>query len=95
MKAFICSLLLQSVLSSELFSVNKELRKAGLHRDLVTNVTFRIDSLEELEKCSFIIKENITKDTYIYYEEVKKLSNFEFWPHLPMDIEKPASVSES
>ena len=27
-------------------------------------------------------------------EEVKAIKNFEFWPHIPNDIEKPSSVSE-
>lgn len=56
----------------ELFKVDKEIQKAGLHRDMVTNVTFRIDSTEEFEKCSFIFLENVTKDAYIYMEEVMK-----------------------
>ena len=45
-------------------------------------------------KCSFIIRENITRDTYIYLEEVQVLDGFEFWPNKPIDIEKPASVSK-
>ena len=78
----------------ELFKVDKEILKKGLHRDMVTNVTFRIDSTEEFDKCSFIFIENVTKDAYIYYEEVKKLKDFEFFPHIPMNIEAPASISE-
>ena len=38
--------------------------------------------------------DNITKDAYVYYEEIKKLKGFEFFPHIPMNIEAPASISE-
>ena len=78
----------------ELFKVNKELGKLGLHRDLITNITFRLDTVEELEKCSFIFIENMTRDTYVYLEEIKKVKEFKFWPHIPMNIEIPASESK-
>lgn len=78
----------------EIFKVEKDVFKSGLHRDLVTNTTFQIDSHEEYENCSFIFVETVRKDSYIYYEEVKKLKEFEFFPHTPMNIEAPASVSE-
>ena len=38
--------------------------------------------------------ENVSKDCYIYLEEVAALQGFKFWPHTPIDIEKPASVSK-
>jgi hypothetical protein len=41
-----------------------------------------------------LIRETISKDIYIYLEEVLALKRFEFWPHEPMDIEKPSSVSK-
>ena len=78
----------------ELIRVEKGIEKEGLHRDLVTNFTWSVDSPEELYGCSLVFIENVTKDTYIYLEEVKGLKDFEFWPHSPIDIEKPASVSE-
>ena len=78
----------------ELIKVEKGIEKDGLHRDLITNFTWRADSKEELKNCGLVFIENVTKDTYIYLEEVKGLNGFEFWPHVPIDIEKPASVSQ-
>jgi len=40
-----------------------------------------------------VIREAISKDVYIYLEEAEELKNFDFWPHEPMDIEKPASTA--
>ena len=77
----------------ELLKVEKDLFKGGLHRELVTNVTVKIDSQEEMDTCSLVFVENVTKDTYIYYEEVKGLDGFQFWPHTPIDIERPSSAS--
>ena len=66
----------------------------GLHRDLVTNITIRIDSQEELRNNSLVIREMVTNNTYIYLEELKtKKQSLEFWPEKGIDIEKPASVS--
>ena len=56
-------------------------------------MTFRIDSQQELDSCSFVIKDQATKDSYVYLEEVKGLKGFDFWPGTPIDIEKPASIS--
>ena len=81
------------VKSYELVKVDRSLMKGGLHRDLVTNVTFSIDSQQELDECSFIFRETVSKDSYVYLEEVNVLKSFDFWPHYPIDIEKPASVS--
>ena len=41
-----------------------------------------------------IFREKISKDIYIYLEEVLILKNFEFWPHVAMDIEKPSSAAK-
>ena len=60
----------------------------------MTNITFVIDNFEEFELCSWVVKENVTKDSYVYLEEVKGLKGFEFWPNTPIDIERPASASE-
>ena len=35
----------------------------------------KIENEFEYEECSLIIKENITKDTYIYMEEAKAIKN--------------------
>ena len=93
-KTALFSSLLQIIGSTELISVHKDIFKEGLHRDLLTNITFTIQDQNELDLCSWIFIENVTKDTYIYLEEVKGLKDFEFWPHSPIDIEKPTSVSK-
>ena len=72
----------------------KYLQKEGLHRDLITNISIKIENLFEYEEYSLVIKENVTKDTYIYMEEAKAIKGFHFWPHIPNDIEKPSSVSK-
>lgn len=86
--------LISIVNCSELISVSKGLEKSGLHRNLISNFTFTIENRDEYDLCNWIVHENITKDTYVYLEEVKSLKNFEFWPHTPIDIEKPSSVSK-
>ena len=86
--------MIASASAFELLKVEKGIEKDGLHRDLITNFTWRADTKEELQNCGLVFIENVTKDTYIYLEEVKGLKGFEFWPHTPIDIEKPASVSE-
>ena len=79
----------------ELFKVEKGLNKHGFHRDLLYNITFRIDNENEYKNCSFVFAETIPKDSYLYLEEIKKLREFDFFPHIPMNIEAPASVSKS
>ena len=76
--------------------VEREIFGAGLHRELQTNVTYTATKASDLKSCSFVFRENITADMYIYYEEVTKGKwDFEQWPHhLPMDIEAPASTSK-
>jgi hypothetical protein len=75
--------------------VRREIFKAGLHRDLVTNITYTSENNEDLQRCSFVVRENITKDHYIYYEEVTRdLPGLESWPHHKvMNIEAPTSNS--
>ena len=75
--------------------IDREIRKTGLHRELVTNVTYTVTIEEDLEYCEFIFRENITGDMYVYYEEVSyRMPGFRVYPHhLPMDIEAPASTS--
>ena len=43
---------------------------------------------------SLIFKETVTKDAYVYIEEIEKLQNFDFYPKTSIDIEKPSSVSK-
>ena len=88
-------IIIQTINAFELYSVRKQLLKEGLHRELLTNTSYRIDNPVEMDSCHLIFIENVTKDTYIYLEEMKKLKGFTFWPHYPMDIEKPASESKS
>ena len=92
---FIFALLIFQIKAYELFKVEKSLFKDGFHRDLVTNVTFRVDSEHEYKNCSFVFSENVPAGSYIYLEEVKKLREFDFFPHIPMNIEAPTSVSKS
>ena len=77
--------------------VERQIFGAGLHRSLQTNVTYTATKDYDLEHCSFVFRENITADMYIYYEEVTAsagMYDFETWPHhLPMDIEAPRSKS--
>ena len=76
--------------------VDREILKFGLHRMLRTNVTYTTDLEVDLKYCSFVFRENITSDLYVYYEEVTRdMPGFETWPHhLPMNIEAPAQKSE-
>jgi hypothetical protein len=74
--------------------MDRQILKAGLHRELRTNLTYTVENPSEYEKCSLVIREWISQDVYIYLEEVQALRHFEFWPHHPMDIEKPASTAK-
>ena len=55
---------------------------------MLTNFTLVLQSDDEL-RCDLVVRENITKDLYIYLEEVMVLDGFDFWPHTPIDIERP------
>ena len=91
-------LLLASLVRADLYldRVDREVLKEGLHRVLRTNVTYTTDLAVDLRYCSFVFRENITSDLYVYYEEVTRdMPGFETWPHhLPMNIEAPAQVSK-
>lgn len=39
-------------------------------------------------------RENITRDLYVYFEEVQALRKFVFWPQTFIDIERPSKTSE-
>ena len=43
-----------------------------------------------------MVRDSITADFYVYFEEVTRdMPGFEIWPHnRPMDIEAPAQLSE-
>ena len=78
-------------------SIYREVLKEGLHRELLTRVTYTVTDIPyDLETCAYIFRENITKDHYIYYEEVTRdMPGFQTWPHhKPMNIEAPCSKSE-
>ena len=73
--------------------VTRVINRKGFHRELETNITYTTDLPQDLEHCAFIVRENITKDHYIYYEEVTKDPHgFQTWPHhKKMNIELPTS----
>ena len=50
----------------------------------------------DFDYCSFVFRETITTDAYIYYEEVTRdMPGFQIWPHAQkMDIEIPSSIAE-
>ena len=63
---------------------------------LQTNVTFTVTKPHDIDSCRYIFRENITSDTYIYYEEVTRdMPGFKTWPlNKHMDIESPSSISK-
>ena len=61
---------------------------------MLTDISYVSPDENEIDKCSLIFRETVTKDAYVYLEEVKAQNGFEFWPGYPIDIEKPASVSQ-
>jgi hypothetical protein len=78
-------------------SIERQIFKDGLHRELQTKIVYTVTDVPyDLEACSFVIRENITKDHYIYYEEVTRdMPGFQTWPHdKPMNIEAPVSTSQ-
>jgi hypothetical protein len=94
MSVIIFTMLLSMVSSFEMMNVTRYLEKEGLHRTLVTESTYIIGSEQEFKNCSLVFREKVTNETYVYQEELLALKGFHFFPSWPMDIEKPASVSE-
>lgn len=97
-KIFLCTIMISFISSFKLLKIDRGLEKYGLHRLLVTNITFRADKIQEIfgeNSTSLVFKEIITNETYIYKEELEKLNGFDFHPHDLIDIEKPASVSKN
>ena len=96
--AILCATTQLSCAEVYLDKVERSILGAGLHRTLQTNVTYTATKDYDLQHCSFVFRENITSDMYIYYEEVTASNGmyyFETWPHhLPMDIEAPKSKSK-
>ena len=86
----------QAVAELTLNKLDREVLKDGLHRTLRTNITYTTDATADIKYCSFIFRENITRDLYIYLEEVTRdMPGFESFPlDRPMNIEQPASVAE-
>ena len=78
--SFLLACLLQVVLTMELIEVTRSLEKDGLHRVMASVVTVQIESAEELANCSYVFREKISKDTYVYLEELLKLTGFELHP---------------
>ena len=68
-----------SVNSFNLVSIEREVLKQGLHRDIKTKIVYDTTSSEE-QKCSLVFREKQSTDIYVYLEEVLALHSFEFWP---------------
>ena len=92
MLKFAAILLMALATATSLDSMSREILLQGLHRELVTNVTFTPSP--DQSHCSFIVRENITKDHYIYTEEVTRdMPHFDSWQAKIQNIEAPTSVS--
>lgn len=50
--------------------MDRQILKGGLHRDLLTKISVEIENKEELY-CSLVIRENVTRDYYIFIDEVE------------------------
>ena len=101
-------MLVGAVFGLKLAKIERKIWKEGLHRDLQTDVDLVVENNEEFQ-CSLVFRyafscfnyyshlfynrETTPKDIYIYLEEVEALKGYEFWPHLPQDVEKPASTA--
>ena len=84
-----------AVKAYEVIGVDRFLDKGGLHRHMITEATFRMDDFEEFQNCKIVFREVVTKDAYVYLEELEKLKGFEFYQDGgAMDIERPARVSK-
>jgi len=92
LKSLVALSFVSSIFCQELLSLERSIKKEGLHRDIESTFIFKA---EENSDCSFVISEVISKDIYIYLEEILALKDFEFWPHSAQDIEKPASVART
>ena len=92
----IITLLVTAVVADvTLNSFDRRVLRNGLHRDLETKIKFTVTLDDDLDRCAYVVRENITKDMYVYYEEVTRdLPGFQTWPHhKKMDIEAPAAAS--
>ena len=87
------AILLATAAALQVIEVSRDLTKIGLHREHALNVTVKFDDPSDRDS-SLVFTQNIGKNTYVYLEEMKALKGFEFYPHTPMDIEKPASANE-
>ena len=75
--------LASSVSALKFLDIERGLEKEGLHRKLITTVTFRVQNPKEFSKDgpSLVFRETVGKETYIYMEELQKLKDFDFFPH--------------
>mmetsp|Transcript_41273 Transcript_41273/g.39747 ORF Transcript_41273/g.39747 Transcript_41273/m.39747 type:complete len:158 (+) Transcript_41273:1-474(+) len=94
LKGAVLLVLLEVSLQLKLLNIEREMLKDGLHKDLVTTVALLFHDPLDLQRCSLIFREDITKDIYVYVEEVEGMKGFEFWPLTPIDVERPSSASE-
>jgi hypothetical protein len=74
-KLSIIGLLAFSALAIDIVKYDRQILKGGLHRELETNFTIILDEINEY-KCDIIVRETITKDIYVYFEEVNALGGF-------------------
>ena len=58
-----------------------------------TTLAFKIDDAK-YRSCSLVFRENITRDIYVYTDELEMIKGFEFWPKTVIEIERPSSVSD-
>ena len=72
MMLILAALAAQAMAEISLDSIQRQIFKQGLHRELQTNITYTVTQEADLKHCSFVVRENITKDHYIYYEEVTR-----------------------
>jgi hypothetical protein len=69
----IITLLVTAVVADvTLNSFDRRVLRNGLHRDLETKIKFTVTLDDDLDRCAYVVRENITKDMYVYYEEVTR-----------------------
>lgn len=90
-----CALFLFApAIAFDLSSMSRQILKQGLHREMLTTFDY-VATPSELQQCSLVVRENITKDHYIYYEEVTRdLPGFQSHFDKVMNIEAPTSTSK-
>lgn len=79
----------------EFIQLNRRLEKGGLHRVMANQISFKVDNQTEVDVCKLVFAERVNQGSYIYLEEVLKLTNFTYYPKKAIDIERPASASQN